>query len=198
MIFNPTIFFNDYQDKQEEILIPLGLDNVATVVRNASTLEIFGLEMELQFQVTEAWNIRASYGYLDAEYSDYLADINGDGTITDNSDLTPRNTPENTFGFNTTYTIPVGPGELSGFASYRWRDKILTIANNDPLGELDSIQNLDLTLNYIWSDGRYRVTGYGRNVTDERERITTRIPGLVSWGNWNQGANYGVEFAVSF
>ena len=198
MIFNPTIFFNDYEDKQEEILIPLDLDNVATVVRNASTLEIYGLELELQFQVTEEWNIRASYGYLDAEYSDYIADINGDGTITDNSDLTSRNTPENTFGFNTTYTIPVGPGELSGFASYRWRDEILTIANNDPLGEMDAISNLDLTVNYAWDDGRYRVTAYGRNVTDERERVTTRIPGLVTWGNWNQGANYGVELAVSF
>jgi iron complex outermembrane receptor protein len=198
MTFNPTIFYNDYEDKQEEILIPVSLANVATVVRNASTLEIYGLELELQYQVTEAWNIRTSYGYLHAEYSDYLADISGDGVITDNSDLRPRNTPENTFGFNTSYTLPVGPGELVGFASYRWRDEIEVIASNDPLGSLDSIQNLDLTLSYIWSDGRYRVTGYGRNVTDERERIAVRIPGLVSWGNWNQGAHYGVELAASF
>ncbi len=198
MIFNPTVFFNDYEDKQEEVLLPVSLSNVATVVRNASTLEIFGVELELQFQVTEAWNIRASYGYLDAEYADYLADINGDTVVTDNSDLRPRNTPENTVGFNTTYTIPVGPGELVGFASYRWRDEIETIANNDPLGHLGSIENLDLTLNYIWDDGRYRVTAYGRNVTDERERVAVRIPGLNSWGNWNQGEHYGVEFAASF
>jgi iron complex outermembrane receptor protein len=198
MIFNPTVFFNDYEDKQEEVLIPVSLSNVATVVRNASTLEIFGVELELQFQVTEAWNIRASYGYLDAEYSDYEADLNGDGVITDNSNLRPRNTPENTVGINTTYTWQVGPGELVGFASYRWRDEIEVIANNDPLGHLDDIQNLDLTLSYIWSDGRYRLTGYGRNVTDERELIGVRIPGLNSWGNWNQGEHYGVEFAVSF
>ncbi|MEH6570080.1 MAG: TonB-dependent receptor [Halioglobus sp.] len=198
MIFNPTIFFNDYEDKQEDILIPVDLSNVATVVRNVSNLEIFGVELELQFQVTEAWNIRTSYGYIDAEYDEYLADINGDQIITDNSDLTPRNTPENTFGFNTTYTIPVGPGELSGFLSYRWRDEIETIANNNPQGNLDSIDNLDLTLNYIWNDGRYRISAFGRNVTDERERVVVEIPTLVTWGNWNQGANYGVELAVSF
>jgi iron complex outermembrane receptor protein len=198
LIFNPTVFLNDYDDKQEEVLIPIDLTNVATVVRNASTLEIFGVELELQFQVTEAWNIRASYGYLDAEYNDFIADINGDGVITDNSNLTPRNTPENTVGINTTYTIPVGPGELVGFASYRWRDEIETIANNDPLGHLDSIENLDLTLSYIWGDGRYRLTAYGRNITDERERVVTRIPDLTTWGSWNQGENYGAEFAVTF
>ncbi|MFT4826150.1 MAG: iron complex outermembrane receptor protein [Halioglobus sp.] len=207
MIFNPTVFYNDYEDKQEDILIPIDLTNVATVIRNAGALEIFGVELELQFQVTENWNIRASYGYLDAEYDKYLADLNGDQVITDNTDITPRNTPENTFGFNSTYTIPMGSGELVTFASYRWRDEIEVLAfrdptpgaqGNDPLGNLDSIENLDLTISYIWNDGRYRLTGYGRNVTDERERVVSRIPDLTSWASWNQGANYGVEFAVSF
>lgn len=50
----------------------------------------------------------------------------------------------------------------------------------------------------MWGDYRYRVSAYGRNITDERERVTTRIPGLTTWGNWNQGENYGVEFQVSF
>ena len=207
MTFNPTVFFNDYEDKQEDVLIPIDFTNVATAIRNAGTLEIFGVELELQFQVTQAWNIRMSYGYLDAEYDEYEADLNGDQIITDNTDITPRNTPENTFGFNTTYTLPIGPGELVGFASYRWRDEIEVLAfrdptpgskGNDPLGHLDSIENLDLTVSYIWNDGRYRLTGYGRNVTDERERVVSRIPDLTSWASWNQGANYGVEFAVSF
>lgn len=210
LIFNPTIFYNDYEDKQEDILLFIDQTNVATVIRNASTLEIFGAELELQFQVTEAWNIRASYGYLDASYDDYVADLTGDGidNPSDNSDFTPRNTPENTIGLNSTYTIQIGPGELVGFASYRWRDEIEVLAfpdpilgpegGNDPLGNLDSIDNLDLTLSYIWNDGKYRVTGYGRNITDERERVVSRIPGLTSWATYNQGTNYGVEVAFSF
>ena len=157
--------------------------------------------------MTEAWNIRASYGSLDASYDDYVADLNGDGIDTDNSDITPRNTPENTIGLNTTYTIPIGPGELVGFASYRWRDEIEVLAfrdptpgarGNDPLDHLDSIENLDITINYIWGDGRYRVSAYGRNITDERERVVSRIPDLTSWASWNQGENYGVEAAISF
>ncbi|MFT4520428.1 MAG: iron complex outermembrane receptor protein [Halioglobus sp.] len=199
LIFNPTVFFSNYDDKQEEILVPINLGNVATVVRNASTLEIFGAEMELQFQITEAWYVRGSYGYLDAEYKDYLADVNGDGVITDNSGLRSRNTPENTFGLSSTYTIDVGPGQFQAYGAYRWRDEIEVIASNNPLGHMDSIQNLDVTLSYSWGEGhRFRVTGYGRNITDEREVTVAEIPTLVAWGNWNEGATYGAEFAVSF
>jgi len=94
--------------------------------------------------------------------------------------------------------MQMGRGELVAFASYRWRDEVVTIANNDPLGQLGSIQNLDATLTYIWGDDRYRVSAFGRNLTDARERVTTRIPGLTTWGSWNQGEHYGVELQVSF
>lgn len=197
LIFNPTVFFSNYDDKQEEILVPINLGNVATVVRNASTLEIFGAEFEVQYQLTENWYVRGSYGYLDAEFKEFVADVNGDGIITDNSDLSPRNTPEHTFGLSSTYTIDLESGELQIYGAYRWRDEIEVIASNDPLGSLDAIDNLDLTVSYSWDDDRYRLSAYGRNLGDEREVVVARIGGLTSWGNWNEGRVFGVEFAVS-
>ena len=79
------MFKSEYDDKQESILIPVNLANVATVVRNAASMEMTGLELELMYQVSEAWDFMVTYGYLEAEYKDYLADINGDQNITDNS-----------------------------------------------------------------------------------------------------------------
>lgn len=198
MIFNPTIFMNDYEDKQESILIPISLTNVATVVRNASNLDIFGIELELQYQITDAWNVKTTYGYLDTEYTGYNADLNGDGIVTNNDGLTPSNTPENTFGINTTYSMNVGEGELKTYISYRWRDELESIPSNDPLGTMDSISNLDATLSYIWNDGKYRISAFGRNITDEREVKVQRIGGLTSWGNWTEGSSYGVEFSADF
>lgn len=197
LIFNPTVFFSNYDDKQEEILVPINLGNVATVVRNASTLEIFGAELELQYRIAENWYIRGSYGYLDAEFKDFIADVNGDMMITDNSDLRPRNTPEHTFGLSSSYTFDLGPGEVQIYGAYRWRDEIEVIASNDPLGHMDSIDNLDLTVSYSWDDNRYRLSAYGRNLTDEREVTVARIGGLTAWGNWNEGQVFGVELAVS-
>jgi iron complex outermembrane receptor protein len=198
MIFNPTIFMNSYEDKQESVLIPIDLTNVSTVVRNAGNLDIFGVELELLFQVTEAWNIRANYGYLDAEYDDFFADLNGDGVITDNSGLTARNTPENSFGITSSYVMQVGNGELSLMGSYRWRDEVYTLAGNEPESLLDSIENMDATISYTFGEnGRYRVSAFGRNITDAREGQYAEIGGLTAWYSWNRPASYGMEFAVS-
>ena len=66
---------------------------------------------------------------------------------------------------------------------------------------LDSLEaaldDLSATLTCVWADERYRVTGFGRNITDQQERKAGRIGGLTFRGWWNEGATYGVEFSVS-
>ncbi|MFT6888316.1 MAG: iron complex outermembrane receptor protein [Halioglobus sp.] len=198
LTFNPTIFYSDYKDKQESILIPVDLSNVATVVRNASTEEIFGLELEVAFQITADWFVRANYGYLDASYDKYFADLNGDQIITNNSDLQPRNTPENTFGISTTYTAEVGPGRLEGVLSYRYRDEVDSEADNDPLGHRGDLDDVSAQLSYWWSDDRYRVSVYGKNLTDDRELGNQLIAPLATRGFWNEPRTIGFELAVSF
>lgn len=196
MIFNTSLFYSEYSDKQEEILIEIAPGEVATNVVNAATVELYGLELELQAQLTESLSLRASYGYLDAEYDEFDAALCATCPVTDNTNLILRNAPENTFGFSTTYTRSIGPGEFSGFLSYRYQDEIETILNNDPLGRIDSLENLDLTLSYAWSN--YRITAFGRNLTDEIYARRVRIEPLVTFGQYTQGTNYGVEFALTF
>jgi iron complex outermembrane receptor protein len=172
MRFNPTLFLAKYKDKQESILVPVSIvpPNVATVVRNASVLDMFGVELELLFQVNDAFFVRATYGYLDAEYDNYLADLTGDQIVTDNSALVPRNAPENTLGLTGNYITSIGNGDLTAVVSWRYRDEAETIADNNALGHLDSITELSANVSYAWSDNRYRVTVFGRNMTDQRER----------------------------
>lgn len=196
VIFNASVFYSDYSDKQEEVLIETAPGIVATNVVNAATVDIFGVDLELQAQLTESLSLRAAYGYLDAEYDDFVADLNGDAIATDNSGLIVRNAPENTFGLSTTYTRTIGPGDFSAYLSYRYQDQIETILNNDPLGTIDSIENLDLTLSYAWAN--YRITAFGRNLTDEVYARRVRIEPLVTFGQYTQGTNYGVEFSLSF
>ena len=196
MIFNGAIFRSDYDDKQESILIPVNLANVATVVRNASTLEMTGIELEMRYQITEAWDLLVTYGFLDSEYDDYIADLTGDGIVTDNSDLVPRNTPENTFGLTTSYTMQIGNGDLKGRVSYRFRDDMETNSSNDPLGHLDSIYNVNANISY--SIENYSISVWGRNITDEREQRWATIGGLTSRGWWNEPSTYGVTLSASF
>ena len=169
-------------------------------------MEIFGVELELEFQVTEAWNIRANYGYLDAKYDGFVADINGDGVATDNDGFTPINTPENTFGVATTYIWEIGNGNLSGNVSYHWRDSIETIlapeptlpgSANDALGSQDSLENLSANLSYTWNE-RYKIAVFGRNLTDDTQRSVSRIAPLTTRGWYNEGRSYGMELSASF
>ena len=196
MILNGAIFKSEYDDKQESILIPVDLTNVATVVRNAASMEMSGIELELMYQVTEAWDLMVTYGYLEAEYKDYLADLNGDNVITDNSGLIPRNTPENTFGITTSYTTQIGSGELKGRVSYRFRDEMNSDSSNKPQGELDSIENVNATISYSLEN--YSVTVWGRNLTDEREQRWSTIGGITDRGWWNEPQTLGVTFKVSY
>ena len=196
MILNGAIFKSDYDDKQESILIPVDLTNVATVVRNAASMEMTGFELELQYQVTAAWDLMVTYGYLEAEYADYLADLNGDGVITDNSGLIPRNTPENTFGITTSYTTQIGDGELKGRLSYRFRDEMNSDSSNKPEGALDSIENVNATISYSLEN--YSITVWGRNLTDEREQRWATIGGITDRGWWNEPATLGITFAASY
>jgi iron complex outermembrane receptor protein len=212
MTLNAAYFFNDYEDKQESILVPRGQADVATIVRNAATEEISGLEVDLNWRITERWSLRANYGYLDAKYEDFIADIDGGAVIepTDNSYLRPRNTPENTFGINTTYTLPIGPGNLQGVLAYRYRDSIevdlvsqvptkpVSPADSGGIGAMDSIYDVSAQLSYMFSDDRYRITVYGKNLTDEREVFGQTIGGIATRGYWNDPRTYGVEFAMSF
>jgi iron complex outermembrane receptor protein len=196
MILNGAIFKSDYDDKQESILIPVDLTNVATVVRNAASMEMMGIELELMYQVTQAWDLMVTYGYLEAEYKDYLADLNGDNVITDNSGLIPRNTPENTFGITTSYTAQIGQGELKGRLSYRFRDEMNSDSSNNPKGDLDSIENVNATISY--SLDNYSVTVWGRNLTDEREQRWATIGGITDRGWWNEPATLGITFSASY
>jgi iron complex outermembrane recepter protein len=198
LILNASFFYSDYTDKQEEVLVPISLTDVVTNVSNAGKAVMQGIDLELEVMITESLSMRAAYGYLDAEYDEYMADVNGDLIETDNSDRILRNAPENTFGLSANYTRTIGPGDFTGYLAYRWRDEIESLANNAPAGHLDSIERLDLNLNYAWNDGRYRVTVFGRNLTDEIEGRVTRIDDLTTWKQWGEPTTWGAEFAVSF
>ena len=168
--------------------------------------------MDLSWQITQNWFLRANYGYLDANYDNFVADIDGGAVIepTDNSYMRPRNTPENSFGISTTYTMPLGSASLQGVLAYRYRDSIevdlvsqvptkpVSPVDSGGIGSMGSIDDLSAQLSFMFSDNRYRITVYGKNLTDERELLTQTIGGIATRGYWNDPRTYGVEFAFSF
>ncbi|MDG1311323.1 MAG: TonB-dependent receptor [Porticoccaceae bacterium] len=199
MTLNATLYKSEFEDKQESIFIPISNVNVATVVRNAASLDIQGVELEVLLQASESLKVRASYGHVDAEYNSYMADLTGSGIATDNSGLTPRNTPENTASLGLTHTSAFGDGTLQSNVTFRYRSEMEGDAQNKVLGLQSSITNLNANVSYIFgADGEYKVSVFGNNITDEREHIWRIIAPLVAYEQWNEGSTYGLQFDYRF
>jgi iron complex outermembrane recepter protein len=197
--FNATAFYSEYDEKQEEVIItpdPSDPAYVLSVVLNASTVIMQGVELELSAQVMENWLVRSSYGYNDVYYDDFFADLNGDGTATDNSDLTLRNAPENTFSVGTSYFHDIGDVEMAYNLNWRWKDEVESIINNDPRGHQEAMQNLDASIDLAYRN--LNVSVFGRNLTDEIASRAINISTLNTFRQYQQGSNYGVEFTYNF
>jgi len=70
LTLNGALFFQDYTDKQTSTQDVVG-GILGTRPVNASSAEIWGLELDALWQVTENLNLSASYTYLNTEYKDY-------------------------------------------------------------------------------------------------------------------------------
>jgi iron complex outermembrane recepter protein len=194
---NATAFYSDYTDKQEDIIQTDPTGAVGTVVLNASDVEIYGVELEFTAALTENLTMFANYGYIHSEYSEFDEDLNGDGTVTDNSGLILRNTPENTFGAGANWVQPLSFGDVAVNYNYFWRDEYQTIFQNDPLGVVEAagFHNASIDLNFL---EHYRVSVFGRNLSDERYARVILIDPVSTFGQYNAPRSYGVEFTMQF
>ncbi|WP_145999132.1 TonB-dependent receptor [Oceanicoccus sp. KOV_DT_Chl] len=195
--FNATAFYSDYTDKQEEEVIDTGGGNVTTIVYNAADAKIQGLEIELTGQVTADFSAFLNIGLLDAEFTDFEVGVLGSpGVTVDVSDRELRNAPDTTIAIGVDYVTLISVGEFGAHYNYRWRDEVHSVLTNDERGLADSAgfhnASLDLTI-----DEKYKVSVYGRNLTDER--FVRAIPiGISTFGQYNPPRNYGIEFTAKF
>ncbi len=208
---NASIFRSRYDDKQEEFILADPTLGSVTVVGNASKADFWGWELETEARPTSNWVIRGLLGYLDADYDRFTADIDGPdndpmrcpapgpGCVvipTDNSKLDLRRAPEWQWTLSSTYTLPLGPGELSFEGAYRYVDSYQTDAQNDPRGNLDDIGITDASVSYSFATRRaeYVVRLFGRNLQDIVVRNSAVIiPGTLAFAGVDPGVTYGLS-----
>ncbi len=203
---NTTFFYNDFDDKQEQaVQLDPDTKTVATVFSNVAKAVYWGIEVEAQLVVNENLNLFATYGYLDADYKDFMTDLNpnDDGlgeNIEDADHLIPRNAPDNTFGIGGTLTLPAGDGYFELYAKYNFVDAIETSLVNAELNHLDSREDVNASAGYHWRN--MSLTLYGRNLTDEVYEAYTHIGGgtpefhLFAVSTLTPGRSWGLEFEM--
>lgn len=193
--FNAAGFFIDWTDQQlsNSILVD---DRPISFISNAGETEIWGVELEGTALLTEAWEVRGSFGYTEAEFTENCDPVQGSqltgfdcvsptnipgGDVSGNK--TP-NSPTTQIALGTSYTIPLsGDMDLLLRADYSFRSKIYAQVHN--LAHTGDRQLLNLKAGFQ-TDG-WNVTFFVDNVLDDLTPST--VVRFADLANLNIGPN---------
>jgi iron complex outermembrane receptor protein len=190
-----AVFYTDYSDlpyQVSEALPGAGFDTRNILVDQTS----MGFEWEGIWQVTDAFRIHSTLGYIDTD---------ADGQVTDPTNPPPNAvaplTPELTFSVSPVFNFPLGSGNLTMRADYSFRDDMYGEPSADPsrFTQIDSRDLINFDITYAPADGDWTVSAYGKNVTDERydnARLNTGDYVLVILSN--DASEFGVRVTRDF
>ena len=206
---NTALFTNEHEDMQLSIFTAQGA--AASNVRNAGQATISGLEIEALFMANERLMMRFSYGYLDAEYDEFLEL----GTDVANNRALPH-APENSLGIGFDADLMNNEnGSLKLNVDYSYVDDYFVypyaLVGGDGGGYnayntlVDSYGTVDAQL--IWSDLPFgndtmKLTLWGKNIGDE-EYVANYIDfgagfGGMTLGYFGEPVTYGLTASMSW
>jgi iron complex outermembrane receptor protein len=170
---NFAVYYNDYQDLQLTIFQTTPTGGFASVVRNAGQATVQGAEVEFRTFLGRGFSLYGHVGLIDANYDEFLADLDGNGTVTDNSDLDFKHTPPWEFAVGMQYSKAIGSNNALTFqAEYDGRDDTQSVTANAAGTEITSYELLNARVAYDLMGGKLQLAAWGRNLTDETYTTT--------------------------
>jgi len=173
---NVAAFRSNYDDLQLDVSVKTeGNDAPNTLVSNASSAISEGFELELTALLTDSTTLQFNYGFLNAEYEDFVANLfgetnaNGDLLLVDYSGNELRRSPRHQFMLSLNHEFNLRTGRLLAEANYRWTDTQHMTVDNDPYLEQNALGLLDLNLMHFSANERWRIAAFVHNATDEEE-----------------------------
>jgi len=198
MTLNTSIFHYDYKDMQVNALDPNTLFNTA---RNAGSASIQGLELEMSALPLESLQFDVGLSFLDTEFDEFIVDDPRvpSGNLEGNK---LPNSPEFTANVGVKYFHTFeNTGQLVAQADYYYSSEVFHSEYNDQRGE-DAYFNLNLRVSLKSLNETWRVSIFGKNVTDELVRDYSIDSGLLYGDGFSSTFSpprtYGVELSYQF
>ena len=195
--FNGALFYMAYDDKQEELQLPSATSGTGqvTLVTNASTANVAGIELDLQYNPTANLSLRGNIGLLDAEYDEF--EFQGTGGLVDFSDLEIRRAPDLTSALTATYEWQLADARAWGLLGWHFIDEHEVDFANKPELTNDAQHLVNASLNY--QRGPVRVSAFGHNLLQEDGyTIGFDVAGLWSYAHTRAPRTYGLELSYEF
>ncbi|MEW9856368.1 TonB-dependent receptor [Novosphingobium sp. M1R2S20] len=201
-------FYYDYKNLQ----VSLYRAGTAEVV-NAAQSEIYGLDGQVQYRVTDRLDLQLGAAWTHARYKEfanapiYTPCVTQSAAVQatclasgisfiivgqDLSNVPMQRTPEFTGNIGARYTVDLAGGELNLSGNLYHSSEVFF----GPSGTQFRQGNYQtLALRAAWTDpaDRFTVALWGENVTDSRFRVGAQYTNYGIGANWNKPATYGVE-----
>jgi iron complex outermembrane receptor protein len=202
---NIAIFYNEYDDIQIA-QFEAGSGGASSRIVNAGEATYQGFELDLIAILAEGLTAELTYGYLDAEFDEYLARDPQTNEEVDISNVTEvARAPENTANLGLQYDFkPFSFGALSARVDVQYQDEMVFHPFNNQFDAADdrALVNARISLNdvQLGQDGSLRVSLWGKNLTDEEYREWGIDFGSLGYAGATYGRplTYGLDVVYNF
>lgn len=196
---NAAAFMMEYEDVAAVVRRP-GLTRGGTdaVQENLGEAELSGLELEAQLAVNRSLAITLNAAWLNSEWKEFRADLNNDGIVTDNSYLKLPAAPEWSLFGAADYRAPVAAGTVRLHLEVRYQSSQTLLAQTDAAFAQRGASTL-INGYVAWApqSRRFRVSVYGRNLTDEFFRASA-YAGVFPLNLFGPPRTMGLEVQFNF
>lgn len=180
-------FFTKYKDLQVTVY-----SGISPVTLNAAQSEIKGIEGELVFIPTDGLTLAATFGYIDAKYTQKDA-----GTILGDKFV---NTPEFAASFNIDYIVPLASGaSILLHGDYAYKSSIARDGENTPELITPATHVLGALVSYR-SGAEWHADVGVTNLTDERFIVSGQNQSGIGYigGTYNRPREWYVRVGFKF
>lgn len=188
-------FYTKYSDLALPYSDPTAGGGFVTIIENAGESEAQGIEIEATLNVTDDFDIRAAFGYLDAEISQI-----DDGVTGIELGATPALTPKYTATLAASYYVELDSGASLAFnADYSYRSSMQGQSSNNPTEEISSRDLAGFNVKYQPADALWSLSLYGENVFNEvYDQGRLQQAGFVGIVRSNDRSEFGLRYTHDF
>jgi iron complex outermembrane receptor protein len=205
-LFNVAYFMADYKDLIMFVNNPCDGCGASLINFNAGEAEISGFEAEVQLQPVDGLRLHASVGTVDPEFTNIkYFDANADGVVDDKDNQLARSwdfqkVAELSYSLSAAYDFEIGGGaSMLARVAYSWRDDYMTDLYNKPWLQQEAFGLLDASLTYTSPSEKFKVSVYGKNLTDEEYFDYAADVGALDSARWGGAPRtYGVRVAYQY
>jgi len=198
---NTAAFYNDYTNKQVRgrTLDPRLVNVAASALVNVPKSRIYGAELQLTVQPTDGLTFSVDGTYISTKITSSFVNYNFVGTLTEMKGEVLPFSPKLTGSANLDYEFPVSDGLMASVgATARHQSFSYGALGELTISDIDAYQTLDLRAGIRDIDDRWKVSVFGRNVTNTYYWSAPTL--IIVEGGRYAGAptTYGVTLGFKF